>query len=277
MGYKMKQDESPAKNLDFLTTSGTGGGYINPAQQSSAAGAAGGGFNTGGAGAIAGGVGMLTNTFGEQDPLKQGYGATKALGGAAQGAQMGAALGPYGMAAGALIGGTVAVINADKEKEKAKEQKILQDQTVGASKAQNQLLENKYGQGRDLESKSFLTKKGEIKMKPMKKLGAITGTMSPNMSMAQYKDEKKFSAIAKNMVAEGSAEGLAGAYSRSFKPINHIKTNKNFATPGTGFKDNSGTNNQPKTITSGDRAKEALKKALKTSGAGGAVSAFTRY
>ena len=95
--------------------------------------------------------------------------------------------------------------------------------------------------------------------------------------MAQYKDEKKFSAIAKNMVAEGSAEGLAGAYSRSFKPINHIKTNKNFATPGTGFKDNSGTNNQPKTITSGDRAKEALKKALKTSGAGGAVSAFTRY
>lgn len=37
------------------------------------------------------------------------------------------------------------------------------------------------------------------------------------------------------------------------------------ATPGTGFKDNSGTNNQPKTVTSGDRAKEALKKAIKTS------------
>ena len=37
------------------------------------------------------------------------------------------------------------------------------------------------------------------------------------------------------------------------------------ATPGTGFKDNSGTNNQPKTVTSGDRAKEALKKAVKTS------------
>ena len=160
--------------------------------------------------------------------------------------------------------------------------KLIQDQNIGASKAQSQLLENQYGQGRDLESKSFLTKKGEIKMKPIKKLGAITGTMSPNMSMAQYKDEKKFSAIAKNMVAEGSAEGLsktaqAGAYSRSFKPINDIKTNKNFATPGTGFKDNSGTNNQPKTVTSGDRAKEALKKALKTSGAGGAVSAFTRY
>ena len=197
MGYKMKQDKSPAKNLDFLTTSGTGGGYINPAQQSSAAGAAGGGF--GGAGAVAGGVGMLTNAFGEQDPLKQGYGATKALGGAAQGAQMGAALGPYGMAAGALIGGTVAVVNADKEREEAKKQKLIQEQNIGASKAQSQLLENQYGQGRDLENKSFLTKKGEIKMKPIKKLGAITGTMSPNMSMAQYNDEKKFSAIAKNM------------------------------------------------------------------------------
>ena len=36
-------------------------------------------------------------------------------------------------------------------------------------------------------------------MKPIKKLGAVTGTMSPNMSMAQYVAEKKFSAIAKNM------------------------------------------------------------------------------
>ena len=279
MGYKMKQDKSPAKNLDFLTTSGTGGGYINPAQQSSAAGAAGGGF--GGAGAVAGGVGMLTNAFGEQDPLKQGYGATKALGGAAQGAQMGAALGPYGMAAGALIGGTVAVVNADKEREEAKKQKLIQEQNIGASKAQSQLLENQYGQGRDLESKSFITKKGEIKMKPIKKLGAITGTMSPNMSMAQYKNEKKFSAIAKNMVAEGSAEGLsktaqAGAYSRSFKPINDIKTNKNFATPGTGFKDNSGTNNQPKTVTSGDRAKNVLTKLGVGAVTGAGTSAFKK-
>lgn len=43
------------------------------------------------------------------------------------------------------------------------------------------------------------------------------------------------------------------------------KSPKFVATPGTGFKDNSGTNNQPKTVTSGDRAKEALKKAVKTS------------
>ena len=198
MGYKMKQDKSPAKNLDFLTTSGTGGGYINPAQQSSAAGAAGGGF--GGAGAVAGGVGMLTNAFGEQDPLKQGYGATQAIGKGAELAGVGAQIGgPWGAVGGFAVGATIGAINADKEKEEAKKQKLIQEQNIGASKAQSQLLENQYGQGRDLENKSFLTKKGEIKMKPIKKLGAITGTMSPNMSMAQYEDEKKFSAIAKNM------------------------------------------------------------------------------
>ena len=244
MGYKMKQDESPAKNLDFLTTSGTGGGYINPAQQSSAAGAvgaAGGGF--GGASAITGLAGGLVNQFGESDPTKGGYVGTQATRKALEYAGMGTMLGPYGMAAGALIGAGVGAFGAKKQKKEAEKQELIQDQNIGASKARNQLLENRYGQGRDLESKSFITKKGEIKMKPIKKLGAITGTMSPNMSMAQYKDEKKFSAIAQEL-----------------EPKNEIKTNKNFATPGTGFKDNSGTNNQPKTVTSGDRAKNALKK-----------------
>ena len=33
----------------------------------------------------------------------------------------------------------------------------------------------------------------------VKKLGAITGNVANNMSVAQYKDEMKFSAIAKNM------------------------------------------------------------------------------
>jgi len=197
MGYKMKQDESPAKNLDFLTTSGTGGGYINPAQQSSAAGAAGGGF--GGASAITGLAGGLVNQFGESDPTKGGYVGTQATSKALEYAGMGAMLGPYGMAAGALIGAGVGVFGAEKEKKEAEKQGLIQDQNIGASKAQSQLLENKYGQGRDLENKSIAAKKGEIKMKPIKKLGAITGTMSPNMSMAQYKDEKKFSAIAKNM------------------------------------------------------------------------------
>jgi hypothetical protein len=266
MGYKMKQDKSPAKNLDFLTTSGTGGGYINPAQQSSAAGAAGGGF--GGASAITGLAGGLVNQFGESDPTKGGYVGTQATSKALEYAGMGAMLGPYGMAAGALIGAGVGVFGAEKEKKEAEKQGLIQDQNIGASKAQSQLLENKYGQGRDLENKSIAAKKGEIKMKPIKKLGAITGTMSPNMSMAQYKDEKKFSAIAQEM--------RAGATKGYLKPINDIKTNENFATPGTGFKDNSGTNNQPKTVTSGDRAKNALTKLGVGAVTGAGTSAFKK-
>jgi len=44
------------------------------------------------------------------------------------------------------------------------------------------------------EDGTMATKHGVVK-----KLGAVTGTIAPNMSMAQYVAEKKFSAIAKNM------------------------------------------------------------------------------
>ena len=187
MGYKMKQDESPAKNLDFLTTSGTGGGYINPAQQSSAAGAAAGGFNTGGAGAITGLAGGLVDQFGESDPTKGGYVGTQATSKALEYAGMGAMLGPYGMAAGALIGAGVGVFGAKKERKEAEKQQLIQEQNEGMSEAKQQLMKNKMG----------ITKKGTIK-----KLGAITGTISPNMSMAQYKNENKFKSIAKKLEEE---------------------------------------------------------------------------
>jgi len=245
MGYTIKNNESPAKNLDFLTTSGTGGGYINPAQQSSAAGAAGaagGGF--GGASAITGLAGGLVNQFGESDPTKGGYVGTQATSKALEYAGMGAMLGPYGMAAGALIGAGVGAFGAKKQKKEAEKQELIQDQNIGASKAQNQLLENRYGQGRDLESKSFITKKGEIKMKPIKKLGAITGTMSPNMSMAQYKDEKKFSSIAKKLEEEEVVDVLdsstgkrtkltkkGGSYYKAGQLVNLTKNQKEFNKP----------------------------------------------
>jgi hypothetical protein len=46
-------------------------------------------------------------------------------------------------------------------------------------------------------------------------------------------------------------------------PTSEIKSNPNFATPGTGFKPTEpGTSNQPKTETSGDRAKHSIKKVL---------------
>ena len=43
-----------------------------------------------------------------------------------------------------------------------------------------------------------------------------------------------------------------------------IKSNSNFATPGTGFKATEpGKSNQPERVTVGDRAKESVKKAIK--------------
>lgn len=280
MGYKMKQDESP---VTYTLPTGTLG--YNPgtftsgaAGAGSAAGAAGGGAP--GLGMAAGALGSIIDEFKPEDPTAKGYmGASigsKALELGAMGAQVG---GPIGAGVGVVVGGTIGAIKADKEAKEARKQKRIQDRAEKKGDAISTLAKNQAAIGGARTNTTGMSgmsgvfnpqdpynfsnvamKKGEIKMKPIKKLGAITGTISPNMSMAQYKDEKKISAIAKEL-----------------EPINKIKTNKNFATPGTGFKDNSGTNNQPKTITSGDRAKEALKKALKTSGAGGAVSAFTRY
>jgi len=206
MGYKMKQDKSPVTNAAppfnnyeslGLSTSGAGQGYVDPTQQSpvdgaaGAAGAGGGGFNATGAGAIAGVAGGLVNEFGESDATKGGYVGTQATSKALEYAGMGAALGPYGMAAGALIGGTMGVINAKKEAKEAKKQAKIAERTKGKGEAMGVLAQNQLALG--------ITKKGKIKMKPIKKLGAVTGTISPNMSMAQYKDENKFSAIAKNM------------------------------------------------------------------------------
>ena len=47
-------------------------------------------------------------------------------------------------------------------------------------------------------------------------------------------------------------------------PVNEIKSNPNFATPGTGFEaTDPNKSNQPKRTTVGDRAKESVKKAVK--------------
>jgi hypothetical protein len=267
MGYKMKKDESPAKNLEYLTTSGTDRGYINSAQQSSAAGAAAGGMP--GLGMAAGALGSVIDGFKPEDPTEKGYmGASigsKALELGAMGAQVG---GPIGAGVGVVVGATIGGLTAKKEAEEARKQKRIQRRAEKKGDAISTLAENQAAMGGARTNTTGMSgmsgvfnpqdpynfsnvamKKGEIKMKPIKKLGAITGTISPNMSMAQYKEEKKFSVIAQEL-----------------KPINEIKTDPNFATPGTEFKDNSGTNNQPETVTSGDRAKEAIKKAVKTAG-----------
>jgi hypothetical protein len=67
---------------------------------------------------------------------------------------------------------------------------------------------------------------------------------------------------------------------RSIRPINEIKSNPNFATPGTEFKATKpGTSNQPKTETSGDRAVKSIKKVLggALTGAAGSLMAKSPY
>ena len=72
---------------------------------------------------------------------------------------------------------------------------------AGIASASNQLTKNTMEMQKEdysnvNEDGTMATKYGVVK-----KLGAITGTISPNMSMAQYKDEQKFSGIAKNLGA----------------------------------------------------------------------------
>lgn len=62
---------------------------------------------------------------------------------------------------------------------------------------------------------------------------------------------------------------------KPLKPVNEIKSNPNFATPGTEFKATKPrTSNQPKTETSGDRAVKSIKKVLGGALTGAAVSAL---
>jgi len=67
----------------------------------------------------------------------------------------------------------------------------------------------------------------------------------------------------------GTPAGAAPGYNverKPLKPASEIKSNPNFATPGTEFKATKpGESNQPKRVTVGDRAKESVKKAVKFS------------
>lgn len=70
---------------------------------------------------------------------------------------------------------------------------------AGIASASNQLMKNTIEMQKEDYSKinpdgTMATKYGVVK-----KLGAVTGNVAHNMSVAQYKSEQKFSAIAKNM------------------------------------------------------------------------------
>ena len=60
---------------------------------------------------------------------------------------------------------------------------------------------------------------------------------------------------------------------KPLKPVNEIKSNSNFATPGTKFEATKpGISNQPKTETSGDRAVKSIIKVLSGVSTGGRVA-----
>jgi len=110
-------------------------------------------------------------------------------------AAMGSALGPWGALGGLAIGGVVGAVEGEKAKKEAlKDVEINKGITASAEVDKNKYEMEKYDYSKINPDGTMATKYGVVK-----KLGAITGTISPNMSMAQYVAEKKFSAIAKNM------------------------------------------------------------------------------
>ena len=219
MGYKMKQDESP---VTYTLPSGTLGyqpgtftsGATGATGAGSVAGAAGGGMP--GLGMAAGALGSVIDEFKPEDPTEKGYmGASigsKALELGAMGAKVG---GPIGAGVGVVVGATIGGLTAKKEAREARKQKRIQDRAEKKGDAISTLAKNQAAIGGARTNTTGMSgmsgvfnpqdpynfsnvamKKGEIKMKPIKKLGAITGTISPNMSVAQYNSAIKFNGIA---------------------------------------------------------------------------------
>ena len=227
MGYKMKQDESP---VTYTLPSGTLGyqpgtftsgatGATGATGAGGAAGAAGGGMP--GLGMAAGALGSVIDEFKPEDPTEKGYMGASIGSKALELGAMGAAAGPIGAAVGVAVGATIGGLTARKEAREARKQKRIQRRAERKGDAISTLAENQAAMGGARTNTTGMSgmsgvfnpqdpynfsnvamKKGEIKMKPIKKLGAITGTISPNMSMAQYKNENKFKSIAKKLEEE---------------------------------------------------------------------------
>lgn len=192
---------SPVKDIDFskITTSGTGGGFIDPTKQSAAGGP---GVKGAQGSAIAGQVaGAASGLIDTSDPLaKNSIGKAagqSALKGAALGANPAliAATGGLSVPIGAALGGIYGAVKGSKAKEEGlKEVEINKGITASAEVDKNKYEMEQYDYSKINPDGTMATKYGVVK-----KLGAITGTVANNMSVAQYKDEMKFSAIAKNM------------------------------------------------------------------------------
>lgn len=92
--------------------------------------------------------------------------------------------------------GTVGLENLYEDPAIKAARKAEETKKAGMASASNQLIKNTMEMQK--EDYSNMNEDGTMATKygVVKKLGAITGTMSPNMSMAQYKSAVKFNGIA---------------------------------------------------------------------------------
>jgi hypothetical protein len=189
---------SPVKDIDFskITTSGTGGGFIDPTKQSAAGGS---GVKGAQGAAVAGQIAGVASGFIDTDDALSKNSVGKAA--AAKGleyAAMGAALGPWGALGGLAIGGVVGAVEGSKAKEEAlKDVEINKGVTASAEVDKNKYEMEQYDYSRINPDGTMATKYGVVK-----KLGAITGTIAPNMSVAQYNSAIKFNGIAMKLDSE---------------------------------------------------------------------------
>ena len=173
-------------DLSTATTSGSGGGYINPMQQSMVA--TGGKFAKGataGLGAFGGAAGDIVGSFRGDDPTKKGYAGNTAASQALKYAGMGAALGPIGAIAGGVIGGTLGLISASKDKKAFEEEQKEMVRGKGMSDANQEFMKNQAMYGAVDTPIAMLGKQ----------LKSIPYTEPKNMSAIQYKSGLKMKEI----------------------------------------------------------------------------------
>ncbi len=119
-------------------------------------------------------------------------------------AAMGSALGPWGAVAGLAVGGVVGAVEGSKAKEEAlKQVEINKGITASTEVDKNKYEMEQYDYSKINPDGTMATKYGVVK-----KLGAITGTVANNMSVAQYNSAIKMSGIAKNMDEPIMAKGV---------------------------------------------------------------------
>ena len=216
---------SPVKNIDFskITTSGTGGGFIDPTKQSSAAGS---GVKGAQGAAIAGQIaGVASDLIDTEDALSKNSVGKAAAAKGLEYAAMGAALGPWGALGGLAVGGVVGAIEGDKAKKQAlKDVEISKGIATSADVDKNKYEMKQYDYSKINPDGTMATKYGVVK-----KLGAVTGNVAHNMSVAQYKSAVKFNGIAmkladKDYDGDGEIESSKEEYFGSRD--NAIKENK---------------------------------------------------